>query len=484
MSFADIEPYPAPWRAGRGALSLRPIPRPLHFTLTGLVVIAGHLVLALGLYHSFSTDTFAVLCSLGAAGLIVYARHALRLRWTSASIVYLMLLWVFHFGLVFTAALVPDVLNQFEYRTIEWLFWPNARVAMVLGLLATAGFVAGLGAIDPGRATNAGPVAGAGPAGGGNLALYRVGWLLMLGGIGAALLALVRSGGLGIFSLGYLEFRSLVLAPTGLFALIQVSQLGCLFALCGAEGRRWVRPLAIWLVFGALLLLLGLRNEAMIPIITFAIVLMHRGVRFRRGLVAAAAALSLLILPAIGAVRTTGLRNLSAVDWTDVSPIGAFVELGGTLRAVGAYVDWIDQGDGHLLGASYLAPFDRHLLVWVVPGREHLPIRLDTRVPGQFMVAREGSVGTAASGEAYYNFGPIGPVLFFALVGLLFGWLERRGGAGPFRLAVLGIVMFAFYWNIRAEWIQLPAQIAASLLLLAACRVWRIPSAGPPPRVA
>jgi hypothetical protein len=93
-------------------------------------------------------------------------------------------------------------------------------------------------------------------------------------------------------------------------------------------------------------------------------------------------------------------------------------------------------------------------------------------------------VGTAASGEAYYNFGPIGPFLFFGVVGLLFGWLERRSGAGPFRLAVLGIVMFAFYWNIRGEWIQLPAQIAASLLIVAACRAWSIPSEGSSPRVA
>ena len=85
-----------------------------------------------------------------------------------------------------------------------------------------------------------------------------------------------------------------------------------------------------------------------------------------------------------------------------------------------------------------------------IPGREQIPCEEDERVPLRLMDLREGAVGASATGEAYYNFGSVGPFIFFACVGALFGWLERRGGRTPYHCALLGIVMSLFYFNIRS----------------------------------
>jgi len=435
----------------------------------GLVVVAGLTALSLGLYEPRATHTAIALgCGFAVIGLMVYARYFLRLPWISASVVYLMLFWMFHYGLAFTAVLVPDVLAPLAYWEIAWMYWPNVRVAMILGLIGAAGFVFGVGLMTAGRRAarhvKAAEVAH-------DPALYGVGWVVMLGGLAGTAFTLLVNGGLGVFALSYGAFRATFLGPTSLQTAVDVSQLGCLLALCGAGGRRWIWPLALFTPLACVMLLIGLRTEAMVPLVSYAIVLAHRGVRFNRGLLVAAVLTSLVVIPAVRTFRSVGFDNRSAVNWTEVSPLETFTELGITLRAAKAYVDWIERGDEYLLGASYWAPFDRQLLVRVVPGRERIPFDEDVRVPSRDIALREGPVGESSTGEAYYNFGPVGPFIYFACVGALFGWLERRAAATPYHCALLGIVMNLFYFNIRGYWVNIPAQFAICVALLGVCYV-------------
>ena len=86
----------------------------------------------------------------------------------------------------------------------------------------------------------------------------------------------------------------------------------------------------------------------------------------------------------------------------------------------------------------------------------------------RLMDQRDGAIGGSATGEAFYNFGAIGPVLFFASVGILLGWLQQTR-ASPYSAAVLGVVMLTLYFNIRSDWLAVPAQIGQGLLLVAFC---------------
>jgi hypothetical protein len=272
--------------------------------------------------------------------------------------------------------------------------------------------------------------------------------------------------------MSYLDFRSAVLGPTMLQTTLDLSQVGCLLAICGAGGRRWLKPLVIWSLCAALpVLLIGLRSQALVPLVTFVVILSLRGIRFPRSLMIVALLSVSIVIPAVQVIRHVGFGNRSLVNWTEVTPLDTLMELGGSIRSTKAYIDWIESGDPYLLGASYWAPFDRQILVRVIPGREPIPFEKDERVPIRLMDSREGAVGASATGEAYYNFGAAGPFIFFGCVGLLFGFLERTGGRTPYACAVLGMVMFLFYFNIRGDWLALPAQFGQFLALLGACHL-------------
>jgi len=439
---------------------------PLHIVLTGSVALIGLMALSLQLYEPRAThNAIALGCGLAVIGLIVYGRYVLHLPWISASIVYLMMFWMLHYGLAFTAVLVPDVLMNFTDWDVLWLYWPNVRIAMILGLIGAAGFVFSVGLMSGGRPTAQQVVTARNAH---DSILYRVGWLVMLVGLGGTAIAMSMNGGLGVFALEYLEVRATVVRP--LQTWVDTSHLGCFLAICGAGGRRWVMPLVVWSPLGFAMMLLGMRQEAMIPLVSFAIALTYRGIRFHPGLLAAAVLASLMVIPAVRMLRSVGFENRSSVNWTEVSPLEAVTELGVTLRAVKAYVDWIEQGDEYLLGASYWAPFDRQLLVRVVPDREQIRFADDVRVPSR-LTYLEGAIGESSTGEAYYNFGPVGPFIYFGCVGLLFGWLERRAASTPYHCALLGIVMNIFYFNIRGHWVSVPAQLAGGLALLGVCYV-------------
>jgi hypothetical protein len=164
-----------------------------------------------------------------------------------------------------------------------------------------------------------------------------------------------------------------------------------------------------------------------------------------------------------------GFENRSQVEWTAVSPLETFTELGSTLHAATAYVDWIESGDPHLLGGSYWAPIDRQIVVRFVPGRTRIHAEDDPRLPGRDMSQRVGAVGHSATGEAYYNFGIAGPVVFFGGVGMLFGWIERHARKHAYLTAGAGLAMGVFFFNIRGHFLSVPAEIATGSAALVAC---------------
>jgi hypothetical protein len=454
------------WTPARDQPSLQLLP--IHVVVTGFAALGVFAVWSSGLQDDAANrDAIAVACGLSVAGLIVYVRYVLGMPWISAPMVYLVLLWMFHYGLTFTAALVPDVLATVEEGGIDWLQSPNVGVAMILGVVGALGFVFGLGIVAARRQRLRAPSREPVP----DLLLFNTGWLLLLGGLSVSALILVRGGGRAILAMGYMEFRTFVLAPTNLQSAVDVSQLGCVLAICGARRDQWIRPLAAWAPLACVMLLVGMRTEAMIPLVTFAIVLTHRGIKFRRAVLIGAVLAAVIIIPIVRTVRVVGFGNRSLVNWTEVSPLETLTELGGTLRAVKAYIDWIQQGDPYLLGASYWAPFDRHFLTRLVPGREPIPFQDDPRVPTRDMSDREGAVGASSTGEAYYNFGVVGPFLFYACVGMLFAWLERRAAATPHACAVFGIVMFLMFFNIRGEWLPVPLRAVFGVGVVASCYV-------------
>jgi hypothetical protein len=442
--------------------------RPLHVSLTGLVFVGAMYAIALRVYEPLdSHDGIAIATALAGAALVLHARYLLGLRWLSAPVIYLMLMWMFHFGMTFTAVLAPSVLDAIPDDSLEWFYLPSTRLSMILGVLGSAGFLFALGLLDHPRDA----AAEHGHTGMHDRGLWVGGWILMLVSIAAAAVVVVQSGGSELFSMTYLEFRRQFLRDTWLPNMIELSQLGCLLAMCGSAGRDWRWPALVWGgVIAIPMLVIGSRATAMIPLVVFAVALSNRGVHFRRMTIAVTVLAVSFIVPAVYAYRNVGVGNRDLVNWTDVTPLDAVVEMGGSLQATRAYVDWIGSGDAYLLGASYWAPIDRQLLTRIVPGREPIEFVNDARIPLRLMDEREGAIGGSATGEAYYNFGPIGPALYYAAIGLVFAWLHRRAHT-PYGNAILGVAMLVFYFNIRSDSLAVPSQLAQALLIVFGCHL-------------
>jgi hypothetical protein len=430
-----------------------------------LLLAAAFAAVYLGLYEpEASLQALSVACGLASIGVILHARYILGFAWLSASVLALLQMWCYQFGLVFTAAIMPAVLNDFPSRQIRWLYFEETRLAILLSILAMGGLALGM-ALVAGKPAATVPRDTSWPE---SRLLRQVGWGIMALGLAGCTWVLMRAGGPGVFRMTYIQFATEV--NPALLPMIQISQFGCLLAIVGSPGRTWVQPLAVWAAFGVAFLLLGLRNEALVPLTGFVAVLTRRGVRFQKLVVWIVLGTILFLVPAIRVFRTVGFANRQSVNWTQVTPLETFVELGGTLRASRAYITWIKDGDELLYGATYWAPFDRHFLRFLAGGRRIAPEQ-DPRIPGARMVEREGAVGTSTVGEAYYNFGVPGPVIYFTAIGLLLGWLDRRAAGSHFGLASMGWIIMVIYWSIRGQFLAVPAQITAGLLLILMCKL-------------
>jgi len=441
---------------------------PFHIAIVGgLVVLPLCVVLVTGAYEPQNNhDAVALGTGLAVLALVMYTRYGLRFPWLSASLVYLLLLWVFHFGLAFTAVIDPGVLSAAQYWEVAWLYMPNARLAMTLAALGAAGFVLGAAFFAPssGIETATEPIEESAPV------LHYAGLALLVLGIAASTFTLIRALGTGLFSVRYVDLMAGVMQETRLSMFMDASEMGCLLAICGAEPARAMKPLFAWAPFGLLLLLMGMRNEAMVPLAAFGIVLAHRGVHFRRSVLITGFAVLLITIPVIRSVRTVGFENRDEVALAEVSPLEALTEFGGTLHAAAVYIDWIADGDPLQWGAGYLAPIDRQVLVRLMPWRTAPPLESDPRIPSR-NIEFAGAIGLSATGEAYYNFGVFGPFLFYGLVGMLLSWLERQAFATPYRAAMLGIAMLVLFFNIRSYWLAVPGRAGMALAILAACHL-------------
>jgi hypothetical protein len=441
---------------------------PVHLALTAIVVVAGTFGILVGWHEpSRAHDAIAITTGVVGVALILWVRYGLRVPWASATLLYLALLWLFHFGLTFTTALVPSSMKTLSDEDFEWLFSLTTRKSMLLALAGAGAYAAAAGAFaaatNPSRAI---------PEVEHDDVLYWTGSLIMAVGLAGVIFILATSGGPALLSMSYLDFRATVLGPTRLTTALDLSQLGCLLAICGGGGTAWRKPLAVWLlVIPVPFMLLGMRSTVMIPMLAYIVAISLRGVRVRTDVLGASALAASILMPAVYAVRNVGYAQRDDISWTQFTPLDAMMEFGGSLRATQAYVDWIDSGDHYLLGSSYWAPFDRQILAHVLPGHRVPETRDDPRIPLRQMDERQGAVGGSAAGEAYYNFGMLGPLLYFGAVGALFGWLEWRVRRTPYTIASFAVVMLGLCFNIRSDWLAVPASIGEGLALVAACRV-------------
>ena len=81
----------------------------------------------------------------GAAGLVIVIvyRSVLKLAWLSPAVLYMLIFWMFHLGLVFPAAVFPEVLAGYPSWGLDRLFSLDGSIAVIASIIFLASFAVG-----------------------------------------------------------------------------------------------------------------------------------------------------------------------------------------------------------------------------------------------------------------------------------------------------------------------------------------------------
>ena len=169
-----------------------------------------------------------------------------------------------------------------------------------------------------------------------------------------------------------------------------------------------------------------------------------------------------MFLIATGIVKNARISgDYSAVD--SINPLNAVAEMGSSLRAVQEVIKWRKSGDELLLGASYWAPFERQLALFI-PGLHRMSALDDPRLLNVVVQERAGPIGFSPIAEAYYNFGEKGVLLVFFVIGMIMAHFDNQ----PVRLKydlLLGVSLVPLFIMIRNSFTHVPVQIVIGMVI-------------------
>lgn len=381
--------------------------------------------------------------------------------WT-ATAVYAVVFWCFHFGLIATLSTGYITTADLPFGDESWIVGPFSSDAALLALAGTMAFAAGAIITYARRCWFApnqreqDPQDVAHPNG-------VVGSALVFCSVATWGAIVVLAGGVTGFFTSYEEF----LQMTSEFSLpiaIIAPALACGVVLSVTGKRGWHRTAAIasFACFALVALPIGLRSEVMFPVVAAIVASARCGTSFSPVKAATVGLALLLLVPIVREVRNTGVTALP--EALAAPRLDGLVEMGQSLRPVDQVIRWHAEGEPYEWGSSYWAPFER-AAARLLPGLEVARADDDLRLMNVLVLDRIGAIGFSPVAEAYRNFGPVGVVIVLGLLGVALGGIDTIRDR---RRAVLAIAAIypPLLINVRNSFVSVPAQCAVAVLLV------------------
>jgi hypothetical protein len=400
---------------------------------------------------------------------IVGSLVAISGLWTAVGM-YAVVFWCFHFGLIAVLATGYVAVEDLSVWDLSWLLGPYAAEAALVTLGGTLAFACGVSIVFASRRpslahTNLAEAPDAAHPHG------TAGSLLVFGGIAAWCAIVVATGGLGGFFVSYSEYLQ---ATTNFGAWLGVVwlALGCglVLSVTGRAGSLRTSATAAFALLAVVVLPMGLRGEVMFRGVAALVAAARCGRVLKPGRTIALLAALLTLIPVVREVRQTGLRGLAGAV-TEIRIYEAFAEMGASLHPVEKVVRWRAQGDPLEGGGSYWAPIER-AAARLLPGLSSVAAEDDLRIANVLVTDRVGAIGYSPVAEAYRNFGALGVVFVFALIGAGLAGIDtirtRRTA-----VLTLAIVYAPLLVNIRNSFVSVPAHCAFGAALILALAVIR-----------
>ena len=384
--------------------------------------------------------------------------------WT-ATAVYALVFWCFHFGLVAVLGTGYAGVEDLSVWELSWVLGPHAADAAILSLAGLLAFASGASLVFARRLPQP-PVRRASPASEPLHPYGAAGSILVLGSLGVWGLIVVSTGGPGGFFVSYDDHRVVTAQFGDVLAVIwMVLGVGLVLSVTGRAGGLRTAAAAAFAVFSLVALPLGLRSEVMFRGIAALVAAARtgRGLSSKRAVVLGVALLA--VIPIVREVRNTGLSGLTTAVMAPRFD-EALAEMGGSLNPVEKVVRWHAEGEAFAAGGSYWAPIER-AAARLLPGLSVSAADDDMRITSVLVTDRVGAIGFSPVAEAYRNFGTAGVVIVLALFGAALAAIDS---AREVRLAViaLAIVYIPMLMNIRNTFIFVPAHLGGGVALIAA----------------
>ena len=242
---------------------------------------------------------------------------------------------------------------------------------------------------------------------------------------------------------------------------------GSLFLLAGSKDNRKGQLISLIIIFIYLMtrFFLGQRNQAVMPLISFAW-LWHKVIKpIPKALLLSVGSLMLFIFPLIAAMRNSVGQDRFSISFLQETfssinnpMISSISEMGGSMLTVAYTLELVPSQRDFQAGVDYL-----YALLTLIPnvfGKLHptiargLPEHWLTEQINPIFASIGGSYGYSFIAEAYLNFGWIGAPIALAIISFLFNKLvlwAKTSSEDPAKMAMVASFLSVFLFYARAE---------------------------------
>lgn len=262
----------------------------------------------------------------------------------------------------------------------------------------------------------------------------------------------IATGGMKLFG-SYNQFRESTAYASSLYSYVLILfYVGTVYLAAAGRIKDNLKGWSVWLFLVCVFALNGNKGEFLYALLAVLGMKGIQGSRLSWKLLAAMCLLVFVAIPSITALRGIGIaQNLSMVSF---NPFEAFTEMGMQIRTSIYTLDLMEQGIIEPLhGRSYWQPIVNIL----TPFLEHKTATSSIRI-----TFREAGVGIGLGFtqviESYVNFGVVGDLMFFGLIGVILGKYEARC-KDRYALAYLGTITSILINATRNYFAFVPGQI-------------------------
>lgn len=379
--------------------------------------------------------------------------HTLPKGIWSLSFIFFSAFAIFHGGLVYISALNMITDQDILYVIQRWFYRPETthsiylvNFTMILYALVVIMLAKPARAIDEPTDTKL------------IKRLHHIGGLMLTAIIVIFFLVALATGAMSSYS-AYLKVVNEIPLVTVIFVYMYMF-IGIALVFVAVSYRKSFGYL-YFIIFGIWAVVafkMGLRGEVMFPAAVAAGMLGRRRIPITTGKLAIALVLLLIAIVVVKNARLSG--DYSKID--NMNPLNAIAEMGSSLRTVQEVITWRTEGYERLYGASYWAPFERQIALFLPIDRP--PAKKDPRLLNVVVQEKAGPIGFSPIAEAYTNFGEKGIILVAVILGLLFAKLDSISSTIRHDVYI-GVAIIPLFVMIRNSFTFIPVQIILGLII-------------------